>query len=138
MNLKRRTSKGRRRRKPPERRVNNLMDFERLLQTTSGRMRYLLRLYVTGTTPRSTAAVANIRALCEEHLHNRYDLVVIDIYQQPREAMMEQIIAVPTLVKTAPQPIRRLIGNLEDREKVLIGLDLLARPVSGKNQSRSS
>ena len=86
--------------------------------------RYVLRLYVTGMTPRSTQAFAAIKALCEEHLQGRYDLEVIDIYQHPQLAKDEQIIAVPTLVKKLPSPLRRLIGNLSDTEKVLLGLDL--------------
>ena len=86
--------------------------------------RYVLRLYVTGMTPRSTKAFATIKALCEEHLQGRYDLEVIDIYQHPQLAKDEQIIAVPTLVKKLPAPLRRLIGELSDTERVLIGLDL--------------
>jgi circadian clock protein KaiB len=75
-------------------------------------------------TPRSTDAVASIKALCEEHLQGRYDLEVVDIYQHPHLAKDEQIIAVPTLVKHLPAPLRRLIGNLSDIERVLLGLDL--------------
>ena len=86
--------------------------------------RYVLRLYVAGMTPRSSRALANIKEICATHLKNRYDLRVIDIYQQPVLAEGEQIIAVPTLIKTLPVPLRRLIGDLSDREQVLIGLDL--------------
>ena len=86
--------------------------------------RYVLRLYVTGMTPRSTEAIATIKAICEEHLHGRYDLEVIDIYQHPQLAKDEQIIAVPTLVKKLPAPLRRFIGNLSEKERVLLGLDL--------------
>jgi len=93
----------------------------------SGRSQYVLRLYVAGTTPRSTRAVANIKKICEEHLKGRYDLQVIDIYQQPVLAEGEQIVAVPTLVKMLPGPLRRIIGDLSDRERVLIGLDLRPR-----------
>jgi circadian clock protein KaiB len=85
---------------------------------------YVLRLYVTGMTPRSTEAVEAIRAICEEHLQGRYELEVIDIYQRPALARDEQIIAAPTLVKKLPHPLRRLIGNLADKERVLLGLDL--------------
>jgi circadian clock protein KaiB len=91
--------------------------------------RYVLRLYVTGMTPRSIEAISSIREICEEHLHGRYDLEVIDIYQHPRLAKDEQIVAVPTLVKMLPAPLRRLIGNLSDRERVLFGLDLRSEPV---------
>ena len=90
--------------------------------------RYVLRLYVTGMTPRSTRAFAAIKALCEEHLQGRYDLEVIDIYQHPQLAKDEQIIAVPTLVKKLPEPLRRLIGDLSDTERVLLGLDLRRKP----------
>jgi len=86
--------------------------------------RYVLRLYVTGMTPRSTRAVENVRTICEEHLHGRYDLEVIDIYQQPTLAKGEQIIAAPTLVKKLPLPLRRVIGDLSSTERVLVGLDL--------------
>jgi circadian clock protein KaiB len=86
--------------------------------------RYVLRLYVTGMTPRSTEAFARIKAICEEHLLGRYDLEVLDIYQHPELARDEQIIAAPTLVKKLPAPLRRLIGNLAAEERVLLGLDL--------------
>lgn len=88
---------------------------------------YVLRLYVTGMTLRSTEAVASIKAICEQHLQGRYDLQVIDIYQYPQLAKDEQIIAVPTLVKQLPAPLRRLIGNLSDVDRVLFGLDLRRR-----------
>jgi circadian clock protein KaiB len=86
--------------------------------------RYVLRLYVTGMTRRSTEAFGVIKAICDEHLSGRYDLQVIDIYQHPTLATDEQIVAVPTLIKKLPLPLRRLIGDLSDRERVLLGLDL--------------
>lgn len=86
--------------------------------------RYVLRLYVTGMTPRSIRAVENVRAICEEHLQGRYDLEVIDIYQQPTLAEGEQIIATPTLIKKLPLPLRKVIGDMSSRERVLMGLDL--------------
>ena len=86
--------------------------------------RYALRLYVTGMTPRSTRAVENVRTICEEHLQGRYDLEVIDIYQQPTLAKGEQIIAAPTLIRKLPLPLRRVIGDLSNTERVLLGLDL--------------
>ena len=98
--------------------------FEKSLDERQRRGRYVLRLYVTGMTPRSTEAFAAIKAICEEHLQGRYDLEVIDIYQHPALAKDEQIIAVPTLVKKLPAPLRRLIGNLSAEERVLLGLDL--------------
>jgi circadian clock protein KaiB len=98
--------------------------FEESLGATPEDERYVLRLYVTGMTPRSVEALGAIRKICEEHLSGRYDLQVIDIYQHPALAKNEQIIAVPTLVKQLPEPLRRLIGNLSDEERVLMGLDL--------------
>jgi circadian clock protein KaiB len=86
--------------------------------------RYLLRLFVTGMTPRSTDAIAKLKTICEGQLEGRYDLEVIDIYQQPELARQEQIIAVPTLIKELPLPLRRLVGDLSDRERVLVGLGL--------------
>lgn len=89
---------------------------------------YALRLYVAGMTPKSTRAVENIRRICEHYLAGRYDLEVIDIFQQPRLAEGDQIVAAPTLVKKLPIPLRRLIGDLSNEEKVLIGLDLKRIP----------
>jgi circadian clock protein KaiB len=89
---------------------------------------YILRLYITGMTPRSTEAYARIKAICEKHLSGRYDLEVIDIYQHPALAKDEQIIAAPTLIKKLPAPLRRLVGNLSQEDRVLIGLDV-QRPV---------
>ena len=88
--------------------------------------RYVLRLYVAGTTPQSTRAILNAQRLCETHLEGRYRLEVIDIYQRPVLARDEQIIAVPTLVRLLPEPLRKLVGDLSDAERVLIGLDLKA------------
>lgn len=90
----------------------------------SGEARYALRLYVSGSTAKSALAVKNIKRICEQHLKNRYDLEVIDIYQQPDLVREEQIVAVPTLIKRFPLPLRRLIGDLSNLEKVLHGLDL--------------
>jgi circadian clock protein KaiB len=92
--------------------------------------RYLLRLFVTGTTPRSARAIRNIRAVCEDHLPDRYDLEVIDIYQHPEYVRAEQIIVTPTLVKQSPLPVRKLIGDLSDTARVLAGLDIIPCPVS--------
>lgn len=85
---------------------------------------YVLRLYVTGKTPNSLRAIANLKAICEEHLQGRYDLQVIDVYQQPSLAEGDQIVATPTLIRKLPVPLRRFIGDLSDKEKVLFGLDL--------------
>jgi circadian clock protein KaiB len=87
--------------------------------------RYVLKLYVTGKTFRSTEAVQNLRAICDEYLAGRYDLEVIDIYQQPALLAGEQIIVAPTLVKKSPLPMRRLVGDMSNRRRVLVGLDLV-------------
>jgi len=85
----------------------------------------VLRLYVAGQTPNSVRAIANLKKICEESLQGRrYELEVIDLYQQPQLAQGEQIIAVPTLVRKLPPPLRRIIGDLSDTERVLVGLDL--------------
>jgi circadian clock protein KaiB len=86
--------------------------------------KYVLKLYVAGTTPFSLHAVANVKHLCEEHLKGSYELEVIDLYQQPILAKGEQIIATPTLIKKLPLPLRRVIGDLSDTERVLVGIDL--------------
>ena len=88
--------------------------------------RYVLRLYVTGMTPRSTQAIKNLQAICDEYLEGRYDLDVIDIYQQPVLAKGEQIVAAPTLIRKLPLPMRRLVGDMSKREHVLMGLDLVS------------
>ncbi len=100
---------------------------ERLAEAAALDERYVLRLYVTGQTPRSLRAIQNIKRICEEHLSGRYDLEVIDIYQRPSLAKGERIIAAPTLVKSLPAPIRRFVGDLSDSEKILFGLDLVPK-----------
>src|SRR5580704_17233547 len=85
---------------------------------------YVLRLYITGSTPRSARAIANIRKICEEHLEGRYDLEVVDISQHPMLAEGEQIIATPTLIKKLPLPLRRFIGDMSQSERIVLGLDL--------------
>jgi circadian clock protein KaiB len=86
--------------------------------------RYALRLYVAGHTLKSLAAITNIKKICEENLKGRYVLEVIDLYQQPQLAQGEQIIALPTLIKKLPPPLRRIIGDMSNTERVLVGLDL--------------
>jgi circadian clock protein KaiB len=92
--------------------------------SNSRQAKYVLRLYVSGSTSKSALAVENIKRICEQHLKNRYDLEVIDVYQQPNLAREEQIIAVPTLIKRFPPPVRRLIGDLSNLKKVLFSLDV--------------
>lgn len=88
--------------------------------------RYSLRLYVSGATPRSAMAIANVRALGERRLSGNYDLMVIDAYQQAELAREDNILVLPTLIKTLPGPLRRLVGDLSDEEQVLLGLGLAA------------
>jgi len=95
---------------------------------------YMLRLYVTGQTPRSVLAIDNMRKICAEHLSERYTLEVIDIYQHPEACQEQQIIAAPTLIKALPHPLRRIIGDLSNTEKVLVGLDL--RPRSAPTEKK--
>ena len=88
---------------------------------------YVLKLYVAGMTPRSSAAIRSVTEVCEEFLKGRYKLEVIDVYRQPTLAKGEQIIAAPTLIKKLPEPLRRLIGDMANKERVLIGLDLRSK-----------
>jgi circadian clock protein KaiB len=101
-------------------------DFERAIKVPSTN-RYVLRLYVAGISPRSSAAIRAVTQICEENLKGRYELEIIDIYQQPTLAKGEQIIAAPTLIKKLPLPLRRVIGNMANTDRVLIGLDLLPK-----------
>jgi circadian clock protein KaiB len=102
--------------------------FEEALKSASAlkRAKYILRLYVTGSSTRSLKAVQNLKKICEEHLPD-YDLEVIDIYENPTAAREEQIIAAPTLVKSLPSPLRKFVGDLSNTQKILIGLDIYKR-----------
>ncbi len=93
----------------------------------SKREEHVLKLYVTGMTPRSLQAIDNIKKICEERLQGRYTLEVIDVYQQPSLAKEEQIIAAPTLIRKLPLPLRRFIGDLSNTEKILLGLNIKPR-----------
>ncbi len=99
-------------------------DFEKLAEAGKTSGKYVLRLYVTGTTIRSARAISNIKEICEEHLKGRYDLEVIDLYQQPVLAVGEKILAAPTLIKKLPPPLRKLVGDMSNTERVLLGLDI--------------
>ena len=90
-------------------------------------VRYVLRLYVAGKSPKSVNAIANLKKICEENLQGRYELEVIDLYQQPQLAQGEQIIALPTLIRKLPPPLRRIIGDMSNTERVLVGLDIRKR-----------
>ncbi|SNB47278.1 circadian clock KaiB family protein [Geobacter sp. DSM 9736] len=97
--------------------------YEMAIQETE-QGHYVLRLYVTGTTPNSLRAIENVKRICEEHLKGRYELEIVDIYQQPIFAKEGQIVAAPTLVKKLPPPLRKFIGDMSQTEKILLGLDL--------------
>ena len=96
--------------------------------TDDGPETWQLRLYTAGQTSRSVAALANLRKICEEHLAGRYTIEVIDLLERPQLAQGEQIVAIPTLVRHLPPPMRKIIGDLSNTERVLIGLDLQPRP----------
>jgi circadian clock protein KaiB len=101
--------------------------FEEALKVSPiRRVKYILRLYVSGSSGRSLKAISNLRKICEEYLPD-YDLEVIDIYENPSAAREEQIIAAPTLVKQLPKPLRRFVGDLSNTQKVLVGLDIYKR-----------
>jgi circadian clock protein KaiB len=90
--------------------------------------KYMLKLYVTGQTPKSERAIQNLRRICEEDLGGRYEVIIIDVLERPQLAEEEKILATPTLVKALPPPLRRVIGDLSQKEKVLLGLDLAPYP----------
>jgi circadian clock protein KaiB len=94
---------------------------------TESDLQYELRLYVAGQTPRSMDAFTNLKKLCEEHLKGRYSIEVVDLLENPRLAKGDQILAIPTLVRRLPEPVRKIIGTLADTERVLVGLDLRPR-----------
>ena len=95
--------------------------------TVESEYQYELRLYVAGQTPRSMEAFSNLKKICEEHLKGRYSIEVIDLLENPRLAKGDQILAIPTLVRRLPEPVRKIIGTLADKERVLVGLDLRPR-----------
>ena len=86
-----------------------------------------LRLYIAGQTPKSVTALANLKKICEEHMHGQYRIEIIDLMENPQLARKDQIVAIPTLVRELPQPLRRIIGDLSNTQKVLVGLDLQPR-----------
>ncbi|OKH33558.1 thiol-disulfide isomerase [[Phormidium ambiguum] IAM M-71] len=101
-------------------------EFEKALSQQDERY-YVLRLYIAGTTPQSIQALQNLHKICEEYLKGRYELEVIDVYQNPELAAPGNVFAIPTLIKQLPPPLQRLIGNLSNTEKLLIGLDIQPR-----------
>jgi circadian clock protein KaiB len=114
--------------RPTNKPRNTTEAFEEALKVRAvRRAKYILRLYVSGSSGRSLTAINNLKKLCEEHLPNDYDLEVIDIYENPGAAREEQIIAAPTLVKKLPTPLRKFVGDLSNTQKILIGLDIYER-----------
>jgi circadian clock protein KaiB len=111
-------------REPPALHLVAGMDAPQDRPEQAGGEHYSLRLYVAGQTPKSTAAMANLRRVCDEHLAGRYTIEVIDLLVQPQLAAGDQILAVPTLVRRLPAPLKRIIGNLANAERVLVGLDI--------------
>ncbi|MCX7083155.1 MAG: circadian clock KaiB family protein [Methylococcales bacterium] len=104
-------------------------DFEQaLLKKELQDERYILRLFVAGMTPNSQRAIDNVQKICEAHLQGRYDLEIIDIYQQPSYAKQNQIVAAPTLIKELPLPLRKFIGDLSKTEQILAGLEIIKKP----------
>lgn len=89
---------------------------------------FILKLYISGNSPRAQAAIANLKRICEEDLAGRYTLEIVDVLENPEAAEMDKILATPTLVKSLPPPLRRVIGDLSDKDKVLLGLEVRARP----------
>ena len=94
--------------------------------------KYVLKLYITGRTPRSERAISNLQRICEEELSNQYEIIIIDILERPQLAEDEKILATPMLIKQLPPPLRRVIGDLSDTEKVVLGLDL--QPFESREQ----
>jgi circadian clock protein KaiB len=116
--------------------------FEKALQEDDDQTpldsRYVLRLFVSGMTPTSIRAINNLEEICRKHLDGRYELEIIDIYQQPELSKQEQIVAAPTLIKRLPVPLRRFIGDLSDSEKILVGLDLIPKTGGKKKPVKGS
>jgi circadian clock protein KaiB len=102
---------------------DTLAEFERLVANLA-QPQYVFRLYVSGSTPRSALAIANVRGICERYLPGRYDLEVVDVYQQPAATRSGQVVAVPTLIKELPLPTQRFVGDMSDTERIVIGLNL--------------
>ena len=100
------------------------------------KQRYVLRLYVSGMTLKSINAIENVRKLCEQYLPGRYELDIVDIYQQPDVAKAEQLIAAPTLIKKLPLPLRRFIGDMSNKDKILVGLDIVPEKIENSKRTK--
>lgn len=103
---------------------DSIREFEKAIEGSATDKKFVLKLFVSGATARSSRAVENIRNFCEEHLQGRYELEIVDIYQQPELLEKDQVIAAPTLIKELPPPIRKLIGDMSDVDRILIGLNI--------------
>ena len=114
--------------------ADRVADFEKAAKAAEVSRQYVLRLYVAGINPRSSTAIRSITEICEEHLKGHYELEIVDIYQSPTLAKGEQIIAAPTLIKKLPEPLRRFIGNLADKERILVGLDLRPKKIDAQTR----
>jgi len=112
----------------PLKTLDSIEAFETALAAEADSAHYRLRLFVTGATPQCLRAIKNIRAICEANLFGRYELEVVDIYQHPEQAKPEAIVVTPTLVKQLPLPSRKIIGDLSDNQRVLVGLDIFRHP----------
>lgn len=106
--------------------IDALADLDAALDTSEAQ-RWQLRLYVAGQTPKCLTAFANLKKICEEHLQNQYSIEIIDLLEQPQLARGDQILAIPTLVRRLPEPVKKIIGDLSNTERVLVGLDLRQR-----------
>jgi len=106
---------------------DEVREFEEALSRKPVSGHYVLSLFVTGSTPKSVRAIQNIRVLCDERLHDCYELRVIDIYQHPEEIRSEQIVVTPTLIRKLPLPLRKLIGDLSNKDRLLLGLDMVPK-----------
>jgi circadian clock protein KaiB len=111
---------------PPEENEALTASFEQAIANRE-QQHYSLRLYIAGATPRSRQAIENLKSVCEIHLQGRYELEVIDVYQTPSQMKRDNVVALPTLVKKLPLPLRHIIGDLSNTEKVLVGLDLVPK-----------
>lgn len=123
------------------RKISATKKFEAALAQTEGadrdsRGKYVLKLYITGMTTRSQQALRNLEKVCREYLADNYELEVIDIYQEPTLAMGDQIVAVPTLIKKLPLPLRRMIGDLSEEDRIVLGLDLKPKIAPRKHRKK--
>lgn len=109
---------------------DRVKEFDEALSRQPVAARYVLSLFVTGSSPKSLRAIQNIQTLCEERLHGCYELKVVDIYQHPEKVKPEQIVVTPTLIKELPLPLRKLIGDLSNKDRLLLGLDIVRKNVA--------